>query len=101
VRVALPLFVRYVKVAVVVLMASGLLWLTWFLYRDFYQPLTRALIVAELKARVALTTVNKAELETVIAALERNRTLPLVNWATLANPFAAPATTPALPPAPR
>jgi hypothetical protein len=80
--------VRYAQTTVTGVMVVALLWVGIFLYENFYQPLTRAVVVAELKARVALATVNRQALEqTITAANERRRGLDFA-WAELSDPFA-------------
>ena len=68
-------------------MTVGLIWLTWFLYDNFYKPLTQALFVAELRTRVALKTVDRKGLDEIIAVVEKNREFPNIDWAVLPDPF--------------
>lgn len=94
----LSAIVRYIKLAVTILMAAIFIWIVWFLYQHVYQTMTEAILVAELRSRVALTTVNQQELGDVLRGIaERQRPLD-VPWSSLRNIFLS--TAPAVAPAP-
>lgn len=92
--------IRYTKVSVLVLMLLIFIFIFWFLYKQFYQPLTQAVAVAELKAKVALVTINRQELENVLATIESSRKIPDINWPQLRDIFALTNSSPATPATP-
>lgn len=79
--------IRYVKLATTGSMLVALLWVGAFLYDNFYHPLTQAAIVAEMKTRIALATVDRRALETVIANTTKRRAGVSIEWASLPDPF--------------
>lgn len=72
--------IRYTKTAVAGLMLVGLIGVGWFLYRNFYEPITQAVVVAELKQHIALVTVERAALDDLRRAIDERQRVPLVDW---------------------
>lgn len=90
--------IRYAKIGVIIIMLIGFIWIIYFLYQNLYLPLTQAQVVGELKAKVALETVNKKDLEDLLKVMENNKKLPLIDWDTIADPFVKQHLTINLPP---
>lgn len=86
-QLTLASLVRYTKISVTVLMVTVLVGVSWFLYRNFYQPLTQSILVAELRAKVARTTVDKQKLKNVLQKLQDRQQFPEISWETLPNIF--------------
>ena|SRR3989338_3053471 len=86
IKVSLIRAIRYAKVTVIVLMIGGFVWMSWFLYDNLYKPLTQAMVVAELKAKVALITVNRKDFEAIVAVIDKRKKLPVIDWAMIPDP---------------
>lgn len=85
-RVSFIAVIRYAKIAIIIFMASGFVWMSWFLYDNLYKPLTQAMAVAELRAKVALITVNRKDFETILAFIDKQKQLPAIDWAMIPDP---------------
>lgn len=91
--------IRYLKIAIYALMLAGIIWVGVFLNNNLYKPITQAGEIAELKAKVALITVNKKELMSILELIAKNKELPANSWEAIADPFVADHLPPP-PPAP-
>lgn len=89
VRLSFIAAIRYMKIAVIALMAAGFIWLSWFLYENLYKPLTQAIVVAELRAKVALITVNRKDLEAILSFIDKRKQPLLIDWAAIPDPTSA------------
>lgn len=85
-KVSFITVIRYAKVSIIILMAGGFIWMSWFLYDNLYKPLTQAMIVAELKAKVALITVNRKDFEAILAFIDKRKLLPAIDWTMIPDP---------------
>ena len=85
----LPLqtLIRYIKITVTVALLAAFLAVTWFLYQNFYLPLTQSAALAELKTKIALITVNKKELENTLTLMNERRKPILIDWNSMRNVF--------------
>ena len=79
--------VRYTKIIITLLMLTGLVWVALFLHNNLYKPITQAMITAELKTKVILTTINKKGLAQVIDLIDKNKKLPALDWSSITDPF--------------
>lgn len=92
-----PNIVRSIDHIVMVLLVGGVFWLGFFLYQNFYYPMTQAIATAELRARVASVVVNRERLSNVLKTLAERQTAATTDWSKLPDPFtvrAVPVATP-------
>lgn len=92
-HVSTPQLIRGSKIAISALMVLMFFGTAWFLYRNVYQPLTQATAIAELRAKVALVTVNRQVLTHVLQHIEKKKKVPPVAWDTVQNIFDQTRTT--------
>ena len=65
-----------IKSAAAFLVIGTFIWINWFLWREFYEPLSQAVAIAELKSKITTLTIEKKKLETVLSWLDEAK-LPL------------------------
>lgn len=91
-KLSIRTVIRGIIFLVALLMLLGVGILGWFLEKNFYEPLTQAPIIAELKSQVATVAVETTALKQILEA-QSARLAPLPDgWTTTPNPFVSNTT---------